>query len=124
MGCELVTQAEIARKTQRSRQLVHQWISGERGPGGFPPPECFITESHPLWSWCDVAGWLHQNSIVKLEVLLEAQEIERINLMLAYARMTKMEPELFDYFVNRVYGDSEPKPSARTTGPRRRSSAK
>src|SRR4029079_9205825 len=36
--CNLITQAEIARKSGRSRQLIHQYIKGIRGPGGFPPP--------------------------------------------------------------------------------------
>src|SRR5487761_1677044 len=36
--CNLVTQADIARKIERSRQLVHQYWTGARGPGGFPPP--------------------------------------------------------------------------------------
>src|SRR4051794_13075881 len=36
--CNMVTQAEIARRIKRSRQLVHQYITGQRGPGGFPPP--------------------------------------------------------------------------------------
>jgi len=36
--CSLVTQADIARKIGRSRQLVHQYITGTRGPGAFPPP--------------------------------------------------------------------------------------
>ncbi|MFN5798797.1 MAG: hypothetical protein ACK5AN_14830, partial [Planctomyces sp.] len=33
--CNLVTQSEIARKIGRSRQLVHQYMIGVRGPGGF-----------------------------------------------------------------------------------------
>ena len=34
--CDLVTQSEIARRIHRSRQLVNQYITGGRGPGGFP----------------------------------------------------------------------------------------
>ncbi len=47
--CNLVTQAEIARRIKRSRQLVNQYITGKRGPGGFPGPDCTITEEKPLW---------------------------------------------------------------------------
>lgn len=36
--CDLVTQAEIARRIGRTRQLVNQYISGERGPGAFHRP--------------------------------------------------------------------------------------
>ncbi|MFT7639242.1 MAG: hypothetical protein ACI9G1_000973, partial [Pirellulaceae bacterium] len=35
--CNLVTQAEIARRVNRSRETIRQYISGDRGPGGFPP---------------------------------------------------------------------------------------
>src|SRR4051812_30855413 len=31
--CNLVTQSDIARKIGRSRQLVHQYMTGARGPG-------------------------------------------------------------------------------------------
>jgi hypothetical protein len=47
--CNLVTQADIARKIGRTRQLVHQYITGVRGPGGFPSPACDITDGDPLW---------------------------------------------------------------------------
>jgi len=45
----LLTQAEIARKIGRTRQLVHLFISGARGPGGFPAPTCHITDDALLW---------------------------------------------------------------------------
>lgn len=46
--CNLVTASEIARRIQRSRQLVHQYMTGQRGPGGFPPPECHLTDGAPF----------------------------------------------------------------------------
>ena len=53
--CNLVTPAEIARRIGRSRQLIHQYMTGKRGPGGFPAPECNLTDGAPLWAWCAVS---------------------------------------------------------------------
>jgi hypothetical protein len=81
-ACNLVTQAEIARRIGRVRQHIHQYVTGERGPGGFPPPACHITEQAPLWYWCEVAQWLWQNDMLKEEELREAQQVDTINVVL------------------------------------------
>lgn len=54
---ELVTAADIAERTGRTRQSISMLISGERGPGGFPVPAAGHVRS-PLWRWADVAGWM------------------------------------------------------------------
>ena len=36
---DLVSPSEIARRIGRTRQLIHQYITGARGPGGFPAPD-------------------------------------------------------------------------------------
>ena len=92
--CNLVTQADIARKIGRSRQLVHQYMTGERGPGGFPMPACAITEKVPLWFWCEVAFWLWENNLVKEGVLRDAKEVETINSVLDLKRQKMDNPEL------------------------------
>ncbi len=92
--CNLVTQADIARKIDRSRQLVHQYMTGERGPGRFPPPACGITDDMPLWNWCEVAYWLWQNNLVREEVLRDAEEVELINNVLELTRRKADKPEL------------------------------
>ncbi len=63
--CNLVTASEIARRIGRSRQLVHQYMNGMRGPGGFPPPECHLTDLAPLWAWCAVSYWLVQKNLLR-----------------------------------------------------------
>lgn len=93
--CNLVTQADIARKIGRSRQLVHQYIMGQRGPGGFPPPACHICDESPLWYWCEVSYWLWQNDIIKEEVAREAQEIAMINSVLEWMHQEKLDPAAF-----------------------------
>lgn len=92
--CNLVTQSDIARKIGRSRQLVHQFIVGFRGPGGFPPPACDITDGAPLWFWCEVAHWLWENNMVREDVLRDAEEVDVINSVLELERQKKLNPEL------------------------------
>ncbi len=91
--CNLVTQAEIARRIGRSRQLVHQYITGARGPGGFPPPACHITEDAPLWYWCEVAFWLSEHDIIREKDSREAQDLTIINSVLELAWQRRVSPE-------------------------------
>lgn len=56
---ELVTAADIAERTSRTRQSISMLVAGERGPGGFPFPAAGHARS-PLWRWADVAGWMEQ----------------------------------------------------------------
>jgi hypothetical protein len=94
--CNLVTQSEIARKISRSRQLVHQYITGTRGPGKFPPPVCGVTDENPLWAWCDVAYWLRQNDMITEESLRDAQDTAVINSILDFMRQRQVNPDLFE----------------------------
>jgi hypothetical protein len=54
---ELVTMAEVARRTGRSRESIRQLATGMRGPGGFPPPVASLTNNSPIWRWTDVVQW-------------------------------------------------------------------
>jgi hypothetical protein len=92
--CDLVTQADIARRINRSRQLVHQYITGVRGPGGFPPPICHVADESPLWMWCEVAYWLHQNDMITEDALREAQLVAVINNVLELQHQRKLDPKL------------------------------
>ena len=94
--CNLVTPSEIARRIGRSRQLVHQYMTGQRGPGGFPAPECNLTEGAPLWAWCAVGYWLHQNDMIRPELLEDAETVAAINNVLEGARQKRRNPELVD----------------------------
>jgi hypothetical protein len=92
--CDLVTQADVARRIGRTRQLVHQYITGARGPKGFPPPACHLSDDSPLWQWCEVAGWLHQNGIIKEDVLRQAQQVAVINSVLDLRQQRRLAPQL------------------------------
>lgn len=77
--CNLVSPSEIARRMDRSRQLVHQYINGQRGPGGFPPPICHLAEGKPLWQWCAVSFWLASHNLLRQEISMDAAVIDAIN---------------------------------------------
>lgn len=92
--CNLVTAAEIARRIGRSRQLVHQYMNGDRGPGNFPPPECHLMESSPLWAWCEVSFWLAENNIIRPETNWDAEVVAAINNWLEHDRQNERHPDL------------------------------
>ncbi|HWB72083.1 MAG TPA: hypothetical protein VG452_07685, partial [Egibacteraceae bacterium] len=54
---ELVTIADIARRTGRTHESIRLLVSGERGPGTFPPPAARAHQRNQMWWWPDVAEW-------------------------------------------------------------------
>jgi len=98
--CNLVTQSDIARRIGRSRQSVNQYIRGERGPGGFPPPACRIADNAPLWYWCEVSYWLWENDMIKESEYLEAQDISVINSVLDIERRRSRTPLAIQRILN------------------------
>ena len=57
-GEELVSQADIAERTGRSRQAVNHWIKRDADTSGFPAPAYGTSTRSPLWRWTDVQAWL------------------------------------------------------------------
>lgn len=103
--CDLVTQADIARRIGRSRQLVHQFIVGQRGPGAFPPPVCHISDDakeSSLWLWCEVAHWLWENDMLKEDALREAQQVALINSVLDLVHQRQLDPRLAEEVLQSV----------------------
>lgn len=94
--CNLVTMSEIARRIGRSRQLVHQYMIGKRGPGAFPPPECHLTDNAPLWAWYAVSHWLVQNNFVRPEVGWNSEVVAAVNNYLERERQRLRHPDLLD----------------------------
>ena len=91
---DLVTPSEIARRLGRSRQQIHQYMTGERGPGGFPAPECNLTEGAPLWDWYTVCHWLAANGMIRPEQLEDAETVAAINHHLEGVRQKARNPKL------------------------------
>lgn len=58
---DLVTMSEIAQRLERSRESVRLLVSGERGPGGFPPPVSHLKARTRLWRWSEVAAWAERH---------------------------------------------------------------
>ena len=54
----LVSMADIAARTGRTREGVRLLVTGARGPGGFPPPVTDPRGRYRLWRWSDVERWL------------------------------------------------------------------
>lgn len=94
--CNLVTPAEIARRIGRSRQLVQQYMTGKRGPGGFPPPERNLTDGPPLWTWCAVSDWLWRNGMIRDEEPRNAETVAAINNALERLHQRGRNPDLVE----------------------------
>lgn len=92
--CDLVSQADIARRMGRTRQLVNQYVTGTRGPGSFPAPACNISDGGPLWYWREVAQWLWQNNLIEEHVLRDAQQLAIVNGVLELNQQRRMDPGL------------------------------
>jgi hypothetical protein len=54
---DLVVTDEIAERAKVTPAAVRYWISGERGPGGFPEPKVG-RQRNSLYSWAEVSAWL------------------------------------------------------------------
>lgn len=55
---DLVSMSEIAERIGRSRECVRLWVTGARGPGGFPSPVNDPDSRYRFWRWSDVSDWL------------------------------------------------------------------
>ena len=91
---DLVSPSEIARRIGRTRQLIHQYITGVRGPGGFPAPDCNLTEGQPLWSWYAVGVWLSKNDMIRPETLRDTEIVAAINTALERSHQLERDPAL------------------------------
>jgi len=84
---DLVTAAEIARRTERTRESIRLLMEGDRGPGGFPAPVANLTRRSPIWRWTDVAAWFDEWEGVEGSGRYgEAAELAMINAALALQR--------------------------------------
>jgi len=57
----LISMAEIAERTGRTRESVRLLVAGERGPGCFPPPVTDPRNRYRLWRPADVDSWFSAN---------------------------------------------------------------
>lgn len=57
---DLVSMTEIAERTGRTRESVRLLITGERGPGRFPPAATHFKTRNRMWEWHAVARWFSE----------------------------------------------------------------
>ena len=55
---DLVSMAEIAERTGRTRESIRLLVNGERGPGNFPLPVNDPKRPNRLWRWSEVGHWM------------------------------------------------------------------
>lgn len=81
---DLVTESEIAKRLDTTRQTVSLWIKGSRrNQHAFPKPIMKLSGRSPLWKWYDVVTWLYKNDIIsEKEKVINAEFVEDINAVL------------------------------------------
>lgn len=93
----LLSIADIAERTGRTRESVRLLVEGKRGPGGFPTP---VTDPrrrrHRLWYWPEVARWFESTGAGRADGDQE-QMLAAINAWLELRRLRKtVEPERWE----------------------------
>jgi predicted DNA-binding transcriptional regulator AlpA len=82
---DLVGVADIAERTDRSRQNVDQWVKGERHRDHpFPQPEGTVGSSL-VWLWSEVNDWLHPLGLDDGELHPTRAEMNRLDVLLSGA---------------------------------------
>jgi hypothetical protein len=66
-GDELVTASEIAARIHRTRESIRLLITGDRGPGDFPPAIPWVSAGKTrLYEWAEVVEWLKRHGEKKI----------------------------------------------------------
>ncbi|HZS93890.1 MAG TPA: hypothetical protein VFA78_03770 [Chloroflexota bacterium] len=76
---ELVTVAEMARRTGRTRESVRLLTEGKRGPGDFPRPITLLGEKQPLWHWSDAAAWFEAYGAIDPATVRDSEFLAALN---------------------------------------------
>lgn len=96
----LVTESEIAKRLNISRQTVSLWIKGERR-GGFPPPVMRLSEKSPLWQWNEVVVWLFKNNIIHDQKMLD-NALFFANINAALGELDKKTRDMRHHLLERI----------------------
>lgn len=83
---ELVSAAEIAERTGRSRESVRLLVAGRRGPGGFPRPVHTAGGRFRLWRWPEVERWFASYEGRTPQAEDHGPVVDALNLILALRR--------------------------------------
>ena len=78
--------SEVAKRLDKTRQVIHLWINEERRKSTsrpFPQPRMKLADKSPLWKWREVVEWLYYHNLIKEKELLDrAIFIENLNAAL------------------------------------------
>ena len=92
----LVSIADIAARTGRTRESVRLLFEGKRGPGGFPAPVTDPRRRHRLWNWPEVDRWFESAYAAYVSDDQE-QILAAINAWLELRRLRKtVEPQRWE----------------------------
>ena len=75
---DLVSAAEIAKRSDLGRAAISLYAKGERGRE-FPAPVARVTSESPLYDWAEVAAWLHRNGRLPLAEVVQARTVREVN---------------------------------------------
>jgi hypothetical protein len=81
---DLVSSAEIARRTHMTREAVRLWFSASRRQD-FPQNLTHVGKS-AVWSWSEVAIWLHSHDHIDQAEVERAELIAALNQAIAQQR--------------------------------------
>lgn len=95
---DLVTLADVADRLGQSRESVRRYATGDRGPGGFPPPVNPARDGTLFYRWSEVAPWVRDRlnlavsdadpTLVMANLLLQARGVAgRVEGALALTRL-------------------------------------
>jgi hypothetical protein len=58
---DLVTLADVADRVGQSHESIRRYATGDRGPGGFPPPVNPARDGTIFYRWSEVMPWLRES---------------------------------------------------------------
>ena len=85
---DLVTMSEAAKRLDKTRQALHNWINEARRKTEsekmqFPQPFMKLADKSPLWKWKEIVEWLYLHNLIREKQIVEsAIFIENINAVL------------------------------------------
>lgn len=82
---DLVTLADIADRVGQSRESFRRYATGDRGPGGFPPPVNPARDGTVFYRWSEVAPWIQTK--LGVEVRSEDPALVLGNLVIQARRL-------------------------------------
>src|SRR6476469_6997859 len=81
---DLLTLADIGARLGQSRESIRRYVTGLRGPGGFPPSVNPTREGTAFYRWSEVAPWAREH--LQIDVSVEDPTLVAANLMLQIRR--------------------------------------